>query len=315
MNLKTGISVIVCCYNSEERLPETLKHLSKQHLWVDYPAEIIVVDNNSADSTSLRARELWGAYGEPYPLTVIEEKEPGLSNARRAGVLASQYKYGVFCDDDNWLQDNYLNQVIELFEENPKAGVLGGASMPVSDIDLPAWFYTKAGSFAVGIQADEHGDITWRHFVWGAGMSFRVDVLKAIYNAGIEPLVSDRKGAVLTSGGDGEVSAWFIFSGYRLFYSDKLIFKHYMPTARLTDEYFNNFFQKSYPTMWAVYSNYLTVKYILLKKGSGLANSLVNFATILYSFGYLLVNYESTLRIIKIESKIKKMSIVQIGTL
>ena len=94
-------------------------------------------------------------------------------------------------------------------------------------------------------------------------MAFRTEVLKAIYEAKISPLVSGRKGNVLTSGDDGEISAWFIFAGYRLFYSDRLIFKHYMPAARLTDEYFDNFFKRSYPTEWATYSNYLTVKYRL----------------------------------------------------
>ena len=310
MNLKKGISLIVCCYNSEERLTDTLKHLSKQDLDSDYPAEIIVVDNNSSDNTSFRARELWDIYGAPYPLFVIEEREPGLSNARRAGVLAAQYEYGVFCDDDNWLRHDYLIQTIKLFDENPGAGVLGGASIPVSDVSLPPWFYTKAGSFAVGVQADESGDITSRKYLWGAGMAFRTEVLKAIYDDNIVPLVSGRKGNILTSGDDGEISAWYIFSGYRLFYSDKLIFKHYMPAERLTDEYFNNFFNRSYPTDWATYSSYLTAKYMLLKKGSGFTKTVVRILKILYSLGYLLVNSKSALRVIKVESKIKKLTSV-----
>jgi glycosyltransferase involved in cell wall biosynthesis len=307
-SLKKGISIIVCCYNSKDRLPKTLEYLSKQNLDKNHPVEIIIVDNNSSDNTGLVARELWNDYGAPYPIVVIEEKEPGLSNARRAGVKLAQYEYGIFCDDDNWLSEDYLKQTIELFEDNPRAGVLGGASAPVFDADLPPWFYTKAGSFAVGIQADENGDLTWRQFVWGAGMSFRIDVLKAIYKEGIEPLVSDRKGNVLTSGGDGEISAWFIFAGYRLFYSNTLFFKHYMPPERLTDEYFNNFFKRSYPTDWATYSSYLTTKYMLLRKGSGFAKTLLSILKILYSLGYLLVNFKSTLRVIKVESKIKKLT-------
>lgn len=307
IKLSKGISIILCCYNSESRLPKTLEFLSKQRLNANHPTEIIVVDNNCSDNSAHVAREIWKEHGSPYPLVVIQEKEPGLSNARRTGVLGSKYQYGVFCDDDNWLCDDYLNRIIELFEDNPQAGLLGGASVPVSDVHLPAWFYTKAGSFAVGIQADGNGDITSRQYLWGAGMAFRTEVLKAIYEANIVPLVSGRKGNSLTSGDDGEISAWYIFSGYRLFYSDRLVFKHYMPATRLTDEYFNNFFKRSYPTDWSTYSNYLTVKYMLVRQGSGLKSSLRRTLKKLYSLGFLFFNYKSTLRIIKIESRIKKL--------
>ena len=88
--LNKGISIIVCCHNSEDRLPNTLESLSKQHLDSNHPVEIIIVDNNSSDNTGLIAQKLWNDFGTPYPLIVIEEKKPGLSNARRAGVIIAQ---------------------------------------------------------------------------------------------------------------------------------------------------------------------------------------------------------------------------------
>ena len=303
-----GISILVCCYNSESRLPKTLEYLSKQKLDSNYPVELVVVDNNSSDNTGLVARELWQLYGAPYPIFVIEDKTPGLSSARRAGVMTAQYEYGIFCDDDNWLNEDYLKQVVDLFESNPEAGTLGGASVPVSDAEFPPWFYSKAGSFAVGTQADRNGDITARGYVWGAGMAFRTAVLKNIYEAGIMPLVSGRRGNILTSGDDGEINAWFIFAGYRVFYSDRLEFKHYMPTERLTDDYFHKFFEIIYPSDWATYSHYLTVKYMIFNKGSGAKEALRGMMKMIFSLGSLLFNYKRTMQIIKIESNVRAVS-------
>lgn len=306
--LKKGISVIVCCYNSADRLPKTLEYLSTQKLDSNYPVELVIVNNNSSDNTGFVARELWRLFGAPYPISVIEEKKPGLSNARRAGVMIAQYEYGIFCDDDNWLNEDYLKQIAEIFESNPMAGVIGGASVPVSDAEFPPWFYSKAGFFAVGTQADRSGDITQRGYVWGAGMAFRIGTLKTIYEADIMPLVSGRRGEVLTSGDDGEISAWFIFSGYRLFYAKHLTFKHYMPPARLTDDYYNRFFQMNYPTDWAAYSNYLTVKYMIFDKGSGIKGKMRGMFKIIFSLVSLLLKYKQTMQIVKIDFDIRAIS-------
>jgi glycosyltransferase involved in cell wall biosynthesis len=305
-NLKKGISIIVCCYNSKERLPETLRHLSRQKLKFNYPTELIIVDNNSSDNTAIIARERWNEFGTPFPLVVIEELNPGLANARRTGVLVAQFQYGIFCDDDNWLSENYLEISIQLLESNPNAAVFGGASVPVSDIDLPPWFFSKANSFAVGTQADEEGFITWKHYLWGAGMVFRLNLLKTMYESGVEPLVSGRKGGILSSGDDGEISAWFIFSGYQLYYSRKLLFKHYMPSMRLTDKYFNDFFKKNYKSEWSTYSEYLNVRYNIFFTGSSNSKSFLNIFKIIFSIGHLLMNLKSTIQIIKIDFKIKK---------
>jgi uncharacterized protein (DUF1919 family) len=41
-----GVSIIICCYNSEKLLPETLKHISMQKVDNDLRWEVIIVNNN-----------------------------------------------------------------------------------------------------------------------------------------------------------------------------------------------------------------------------------------------------------------------------
>jgi glycosyltransferase involved in cell wall biosynthesis len=263
---QSGVSIIICCYNSTPRIKSTLDHLARQTIIGSYPLELIIIDNASTDDLSGVVQEYWRYLGNPYPLRLIVEKIPGLSFARRRGVLNAMYNYGVFCDDDNWLANDYLQRVIDVFNCNPSIGVIGGASTPVLQQDPPPWFYSKCSFYAVGIQGEKTGDITQRHFLWGAGMAFRLDVLRSIYLADVNPLLSDREKKVLSYGGDGEICVWFILLGYRLFYDSELLFQHFIPKARLTHEYYESFFNCPYPEMWTFYEHYLNIRPRLISK-------------------------------------------------
>jgi len=51
-----GISVLVCTYNGAKRLEKTLAHLAAQVTNSTVEWEIILVDNNSTDNTSVIAK-------------------------------------------------------------------------------------------------------------------------------------------------------------------------------------------------------------------------------------------------------------------
>jgi glycosyltransferase involved in cell wall biosynthesis len=233
-----GISVIICCYNSALLLPETIKHLALQKVTDNIPWEVIVVNNNSTDNTEEVAKVEWKRYNLKIPLRVIHESTPGLSNARKAGIFAAVYEYSIFCDDDNWLDPNYIQIAYKIMGDNTEIGMLGGQSTAVCQIEAPNWFEEKKDIYAVGKQGDKTGDITLRGYLWGAGLVLRTNVLVAIYNLNLKSLLSDRKGNDLTSGGDSELSSWFIMAGYKLWYSDLLKFQHYILTQRLNEEYY-----------------------------------------------------------------------------
>lgn len=232
-----GVSVIVCCYNSAIRLPQTLKYLSKQETIPNAPFEIILVNNASTDNTTEVAKKEWLEHKAPFSLRIINEQKAGLSYARERGVYEAKYEYIVFCDDDNWLSSNYLYDAFIIMTNNPQVGVLGGRSEAASDVPLPFWFYTYQESFAVGVQALNSGDVTQRNYLWGAGMVFRKSIYLSLLAQGFHPLLSDRNGKNLTSGGDSEICYWFLLGGFRLWYDEKLLFKHFIPNERLSKAY------------------------------------------------------------------------------
>ena len=230
-------SIVICTHNGSPRLGSTLKHLAE----LDYPSkeiELLLIDNNSSDGTADYAGTQWKELGEPFRINILSEPRQGLSNARFRGCAEARAEYLVFCDDDNWLQPDYLRVADEVLLPNPEIGVLGGQGVPVTDAPaFPNWFYSYASGYAVGVQAMESGDISARGYVWGAGMILRRETLSAIYGLGIRSLLSDRSGADLGSGGDSEICKWLLASGYRLWFESALTFKHFIPAQRLTEAY------------------------------------------------------------------------------
>lgn len=301
-----GVSIIVCCFNSAERLPAALSHLAKQRINAELQCELVIVDNNSTDGTQIVAQDTWRVLGEPFPMKVVYESKPGLSYARQAGVLATKYEYGIFCDDDNWLNSLYVMTVVRIFDNNDEIGLIGGASTPEADISLPPWFYSTSNSFAVGTQAEQSKDITSRKYLWGSGLAFRVNLLRICYKSGIYPLISGRKGKLLTSGDDAEISAWYIFAGYRLYYSSELTLRHFMASTRLTDDYFNRFFSAQQNQQVRAYNDYLVTKYFLLSPEPG-PKILYSYARYLIALTKLLMHPHALLNVIRVEARIKSI--------
>ncbi|ADY52865.1 glycosyl transferase family 2 [Pseudopedobacter saltans DSM 12145] len=235
-----GISIIICCYNSAERLPETIKHIGLQKISDNISWEVIIVNNNSIDNTREIAEKECQKHQILY--SIVDEPQAGLSHARNKGIKSANYEYIIFCDDDNWLQKDYLQIAYNIISVNREIGALGGTGIAVSDIELPYWFADFHRGYAVGKQGIKTGDISYRKFLWGAGMVCRKSALLEAYSK-VPSLLTDRKGKELSSGGDSELSVRLLLLGYILYYSEDLVFKHYIPSNRLTIEYRERLFK------------------------------------------------------------------------
>lgn len=241
--MKNGVSVVVCCYNSEKRLPETLEHLGAQKA-DDIPWEIIIVDNASKDKTAEVAASLLKEHCKDIAHKVVHEPEPGLSFARTKGVEEAQYEIILFVDDDNWLCDTYIQTVYEGFEHNPEIGIIGGFGEPVFEVEPPAWFAKFESNFATGEQADTGKLGTAQsELIYGAGMAIRKQIHEKLKQVDFVSILTDRKGDSLVSGGDNELCIAARMAGYEIWYNKQLKFKHYMAAGRLTWDYLKKLYE------------------------------------------------------------------------
>ena len=136
-----SLTIAVCTFNGITRLGKVLQYLACQSLFISHKCLLLVVDNNSSDGTSDFVRQAWKSHGDPCDIKIISETKQGLGYARKAAVLNSTSEFLVFCDDDNWLQSNYLELALQIISANTSIGALGGSSYATSNGEIPSWFY------------------------------------------------------------------------------------------------------------------------------------------------------------------------------
>jgi len=237
--MNKGVSIVICCYNSSKLLPETIRHISLLKIPAGISCEIIVVDNNSNDNTSETAEELLKKYiSGNVTYKILIQPVQGLSAARKMGFENSAYEYIIFCDDDNWLNTDYLEILINTMRKSEKIGAVGGESTAVSDELFPKWFQEFSQSYSAGKQSESDGVIAGiQSALWGAGMAVRRSALSELYSKGFRSILSDRKKNVLSSGGDIELCYALRLAGWEIWYESSLKIRHFIPGHRLKWEY------------------------------------------------------------------------------
>jgi glycosyltransferase involved in cell wall biosynthesis len=244
--MASGISVVVCCYNSEKRLFPTLEHLINQQDISPDSWEVILINNCSTDNTVAIANNIWNSFNIQKPnFRIIDEPQAGLSYAREKGISESRFDYVIFCDDDNWLVENYVSLAFKIMKGNSLIGALGGKGYPVFENEEPPHFWRNQwNKLAVGDQSTIEGDITdISRVVYGAGMTLNKSAYKKLQNNyNFQFQVSDRIGTSLLSGGDHELCLALTRIGYRIYYDSRLSFKHFVPVQRTTIDYYKRLF-------------------------------------------------------------------------
>src|SRR2546422_2166535 len=242
MPAPTGVSVIVCCYNSASRLPATLAHLASQRCEGRFPWEVILVDNASTDGTGRIAQELW-PQDAPVHLRVVDEARLGLAYARQRGISAARYELLSFVDDDNWVCPNWVQLVWELMSQHPEVGACGGFCVAECELPPPEWFQSFSEMYAVWPREAEPGDVTHTRFLWGAGLTVKKSALMELEKNGFRTWCVDRQGTALTAAQDTELCFALRLAGWRLWYEPRLRLRHFIPAKRLEWSYLRRLYR------------------------------------------------------------------------
>lgn len=238
--MEKGVSIIICCYNSTSRLKPTLEHIAKQEVSKNIPWEIILVDNNSDDETSKYAAQIWEDLDCNIPFHIIIEQQSGLSFAREKGINKSIYKYILFCDDDNWLDSNYVQVAMNLLSSKPNLAIIGGYCRAVSNIQLPQCFNSNQSFYAVGEQESKNRVYKDIAFVHGAGMILNKSIYLEAQQNGFRSLLTGRNKKNLSSGEDTEICFALKILGFDIHYTNELSLQHFIPEDRLNMNYLIN---------------------------------------------------------------------------
>lgn len=136
------ISFVVCTRNRVELLEQCLHSiLSQQNYSVDF--EIIVVDNNSKDSTKEYVHSL---SSEKTKVKYVFEPRQGLSRARNTGTQIATFPYLAFIDDDGKIRPDFLS-VFENVIRQHDFDCFGGWFIPWYRTPKPNWLPDDIGTY------------------------------------------------------------------------------------------------------------------------------------------------------------------------
>lgn len=113
------ISIIVPVYNSETVLERCIGSILRQTLT---QLEVIVIDDGSTD----RSGSICDQYQEQDArIRVIHKKNGGVSAARNTGIELAEGRYIIFCDSDDYMDENACNGLYQMILRNPNGWIMG----------------------------------------------------------------------------------------------------------------------------------------------------------------------------------------------
>ncbi len=108
------LSIVIPVYKVEKYVEKCLRSCAEQDIFSD-EYEIIVVNDGSPDKSIEIVEHVAKGYSN---ITVVSQKNQGLSLARNKGLSSAKGDYVWFVDSDDWIEKNVLKKLITLCTEN-----------------------------------------------------------------------------------------------------------------------------------------------------------------------------------------------------
>lgn len=169
------LSVVICTYNRDKLLTYCLKSLVDQTMDKRL-YEVIIVDNNSTDSTSTVVKQF--IESQPNFRTVLETKQ-GLSYARNRGWQEAKSPYVAYIDDDAKANPDWCERIVNAFlTVEPEPAAVGGRIFPWYEAEPPEWFTDSLEIRTWGSEAGFLKSVNAFYGFSGSNMAFPIEVIK-----------------------------------------------------------------------------------------------------------------------------------------
>ena len=231
------VTVVVPTFDRAASLERALAHVLAARIPPGCERAVVVVDNNSTDSTRAVSERLRDR------VQYVFEPAQGLSHARNAGIAAARRDGAddgaivAFTDDDVEVAPDWIEAMTSAFAARPEVECVGGRVLPRWTAAPPSWL-TRAHWAPLALQ--DHGDAA-RVFdaarplcLVGANVAFRARVFDRL--GGFSPDVQRVRDSI-GSTEDHEMLARLYSSGGRALYVPEMIVHAEVPPQRLTRGY------------------------------------------------------------------------------
>lgn len=228
-----GFSVIIPTYNRAELLRKALESVQALRMPPGWTGEILVIDNNSTDSTPLIARE--SARPGPLPVRHIIEANQGLNHARNRGLHEADFEHLIYLDDDMQVDPGWLQSYVHAQSELTPDAVVGPVE-PMFEETPPDWLsrrmiesvtssYSQKGDNLILLSKGQANELP--------GCNFAVLKHVALEVGGFHPSL-DRCGTAMLAGGDSEFGERLAMAGKRVAYSPGCSIRHLISRSKIS---------------------------------------------------------------------------------
>jgi glycosyltransferase involved in cell wall biosynthesis len=129
-------TIIIPLYNKSNYLVKTIQSIVKQTF---QEFELIIIDDGSTDDSLEQLRLISDKLRHSHPvffdkLRVFEQDNQGVSTTRNRGISLAKYEYIAFLDADDWWEPTFLQEMVELINEFPNAGIYGSSYFKVKNV-------------------------------------------------------------------------------------------------------------------------------------------------------------------------------------
>ncbi|MHB1207293.1 MAG: glycosyltransferase family 2 protein [Rhodospirillaceae bacterium] len=227
------ISLILPTFRRPHLLRGALASIAASEGCARSGVEVVVVDNNSRDTTPAVVSAAAGAY--PFELRYVLEERQGVSHARNSGAQRAAGDHFVFMDDDQQIDRAYLARIPASFAETG-ADCVGGWTGYIGVDGFPGWLRTvvgRVGQRDFGPHLRRIGVSDPR--LQGGNIAIARAIFERIggYRTDVGPC-GDRT----TYGEDTEIQDRIVACGGTIFYDPQLRQNHYLEPERMKRGYY-----------------------------------------------------------------------------
>ena len=233
-----SLALCICTYNPElTLLREVFTHSARSEAQAleSWAFERLVIDNNSNELIRIEIQKM----AEEFNFRYVREDAQGLTFARLRAIAESNADFYAFIDDDNLVDSDFFKEAANIVAEYPKIGCFSGEVVTTSSAyPLKNWQKRFRGLLVHReLPGNQWGNSMFLDNITPCGAGMICNKEAALRYAKFHkdeerPIILDRSGGSLMSGGDNDLAFCAIDAGFGMGVFSSLRVKHLIPAKR-----------------------------------------------------------------------------------
>lgn len=232
-----NFTVAIPTYNGANRLPILLDKLIAQITPSDLSWQVIVVDNNSTDTTAEIVTDYQSRCKEKLSLIYAFEEQQGAAFARQKAMQLAQSELVGFLDDDVMPAEDWVASAYDFGLKHAQAGAYGGRIIGKFEVPPPGNFKRIQSFLALRDRGNSPHLYNPENLALPPSAAWVIRKKAWIDNVPSQPNLGGRTGKSMVQGDDYEPLLYIYRAGWEIWYHPEMYVEHHIPAGRLEEQY------------------------------------------------------------------------------